>query len=63
MLERLPYRVMALHGGVIAGCDIYIRMTINSAALTPHDTMWERTIGPIFFFITQNLAHVTTLGR
>jgi hypothetical protein len=49
MLERLPYRVMALHGGVIAGCDIYIRMTINSAALTPHDTMWERTIGPIFF--------------
>ena len=62
MLERLPYRVMALHGGVIAAGDIYIRMTINSAALTPHDTMWERTIGPIVF-ITQNLAHVTTLGR
>jgi hypothetical protein len=48
MLERLPYRVMALHGGVIAGGDIYIRMTTNSAALTPHATMWERTIGPIF---------------
>ena len=58
MLERLPYRVMALHGGVIVGGDIYIRKTFNSAPLTSHDTMWERTIGPIFFLITQNLAHV-----
>ena len=63
MLERLPYRVMALHGGVIVGGDIYIRTTFNSAPLTSHDTMWERTIGPIVFIITQNLAHVTTLGR
>eukprot|EP01047_Picozoa_sp_COSAG01_P147655 COSAG01_NODE_80769_length_117_cov_41.888889_1_plen_23_part_10 len=23
MFERLPYRVMALHGGVIVGGDIY----------------------------------------
>ena len=58
MLERLPYRVMALHGGVIVGGDIYIRTTFNSAPLTSHDTMWERTIGPIFLKITQNLAHV-----
>jgi hypothetical protein len=49
MLERLPYRVMALHGGVIVGCDIYIRMTFNSAPLTSHDTMWGRTIVPFFF--------------
>ena len=63
MLERLPYRVMALHGGVIVGGDIYIRTTFNSAPLTSHGTMWERTIGPIVFIITQNLAHVTTLGR
>ena len=44
MFERLPYRVMALHGGVIVGGDIYIQMTFNSAPLTSHDTMWERTI-------------------
>jgi hypothetical protein len=49
---------MALHGGVIVGGDIYILTTFNSAPLTSHDTMWERTIGPIFFLITQNLAHV-----
>jgi hypothetical protein len=49
MFERLPYRVMALHGGVIVGGDIYIQMTFNSAPLTSHDTMWERTIGPIVF--------------
>jgi hypothetical protein len=40
MLERLPYWVMALHGGVIVGGDIYIRMTFNSAPLTSHDTMY-----------------------
>ena len=62
MLERLPYRVMALHGGVIVGGDIYIRKTFNSAPLTSHGTMWERIIGPIVFIITQNLAHVTTLS-
>eukprot|EP01049_Picozoa_sp_SAG25_P026350 SAG25_NODE_13061_length_271_cov_10.110465_1_plen_76_part_10 len=44
MLERLPYRVMVLHGGVIAGGDIYIRTTFNRAPLTSHDTTWERTI-------------------
>jgi hypothetical protein len=37
MFERLPYRVMALHGGVIVvGGDIYIQMTFNSAPLTSH---------------------------
>jgi hypothetical protein len=40
MFERLPYRVMALHGGVIVGGDVYIQMTFNSAPLTSHDTMW-----------------------
>jgi hypothetical protein len=49
MLERLPYRVMALHGSVIVGGDIYIQMTFNSAPLASHDTMWERTIGPNVF--------------
>eukprot|EP01047_Picozoa_sp_COSAG01_P036419 COSAG01_NODE_2845_length_6987_cov_19.830139_3_plen_76_part_00 len=53
MLERLPYRVMALHGSVIVGGDIlYIQMTFNSAPLASHDTMWERTIGPNVFLIT-----------
>ena len=46
MLERLPYRVMALHGSVIVGGDIYIQMTFNSAPLASHDTMWERTMSP-----------------
>eukprot|EP01047_Picozoa_sp_COSAG01_P047479 COSAG01_NODE_4538_length_4936_cov_3.306182_3_plen_96_part_00 len=31
-------------------------MTFNSAPLTSHDTMWERTIGPIVFKIMQNLV-------
>ena len=63
MLERLPYRVMALHGGVIVGGDIYIRTTFNSAPLTSHGTMWERTIGPIVFIITQNLAQASYCVR
>jgi hypothetical protein len=41
MFERLPYRVMALHGGVIVGGDIYIQMTFNSAPLTSHDTSFR----------------------
>ena len=58
MFERLPYRVMALHGGVIVGGDIYIQMTFNSAPLTSHDTMWERTIGPIIFNTTCTLEWI-----
>jgi hypothetical protein len=56
---------MALHGGVIVGGDIYyIRTTFNSAPLTSHDTMWERTLDHLPFLPESRvLALISCRGR